>query len=142
MFKNYYKLLNISSNASNEEINNAIEQSRSPRALLEEIRMILQNKSLKPMYDEEVKIHESKESKNNNEITNPVLRREIKKIKVYLFDKLQTPDEVTRKPSKSISSKLWWIIGFLLFWGVMKGCSSYRVGQEIERAGQEWVNSY
>lgn len=52
MFTNYYKLTNISPTATEEEINAALEQSTLSGALIEEIKMVLQNKSLKTIYVE------------------------------------------------------------------------------------------
>jgi hypothetical protein len=52
MFTNYYKLTNISPAATEEEMNAALEQSTLSGALIEEIKMVLQNKSLKTIYVE------------------------------------------------------------------------------------------
>ena len=59
MFTNYYKLMNISPAATEEEINTALEQSTLSGALVEEMKMVLQNKSLKALYDEELKLYEA-----------------------------------------------------------------------------------
>jgi len=53
MFTNYYKLMNISPAATGEEINAALEQSTLSGALVEEIKMVLRNKSLKNLYKKE-----------------------------------------------------------------------------------------
>ena len=73
MFTNYYKLMNISPAATEEEINTALEQSTLSGALVEEMKMVLQNKSLKALYDEELKLYEAAESKQNYEISNTTL---------------------------------------------------------------------
>ena len=75
MFTNYYKLMNISPAATEEEINAALEQSTLSGALVEEMKMVLQNKSLKALYDEELKLYEASESKQNYEISNATLDR-------------------------------------------------------------------
>ena len=87
MFTNYYKLMNISPAATEEEINAALEKSTLSGALVEEMKMVLQNKSLKALYDEELKLYEASESKQNYEISNATLDCEIKKVKAYISNK-------------------------------------------------------
>ena len=74
--------MKISPTATDEEINTALEKSSLSNTLVEEMKMVLQNKSLKTIYDEEVKLYQDSESKQDYEIRNTTLEREIKKIKV------------------------------------------------------------
>lgn len=143
MFRNYYKMLNISSNADDKEIYSAYEKSELNPIMLDEIRMVLMNKSLKAIYDAEIVSYELSESKQNYEITNPTLDREIKKIKVYVYVKSQMlPYESKEDKTTRIMKYLW---KFILLWfvlGLLNGILSYCSGVEMEKRGQEWRNSY
>lgn len=139
MFTNYYKLLDISSDASSEEINTAIERSNLSKSLMEEIKMILQNKSLKALYDAELHNCETFGSKQDYTITNPVLDREIKKVRAYITNKEQTTIEVeTAKPKKNSFSWLWILI-FLLIGCLGKCMSSYYKGKTLEENRQKFM---
>lgn len=139
MFTNYYKLLDISSDASSEEINTAIERSNLSKSLMEEIKMILQNKSLKVLYDAELHNCETFGSKQDYTITNPVLDREIKKVRAYITNKEQTTIEVeTAKPKKNSFSWLWILI-FLLIGCLGKCMSSYYKGKTLEENRQKFM---
>ena len=95
MFINYYKMINISSNASNEEINAAIVTYKDKRVKshMDELMMVLLNESLKPLYDEELERFElSGINAKDYKISNPILEQEINKIRYY----------IDNRPSESI----------------------------------------
>lgn len=147
MFRNYYKMLNISSNADDKEIYSAYEKSELNPIMLDEIRMVLMNKSLKAIYDAEIVSYELSESKQNYEITNPTLDREIKKIKVYVYVKSQMlPYESKEDKTTRIIKWLWNFILSMLALGILMGVDSYYKGAEMEKRkqvwGKEWLNSY
>lgn len=134
MFTNYYKLMNISPAATEEEINTALEQSTLSGALVEEMKMVLQNKSLKALYDEELKLYEAAESKQNYEISNTTLEREIKKVKAYISNKAR--ESVTNE----INSNAWlWIIVFIVISCLGKCISSYNRGRTLEENRQKYL---
>ena len=84
LFKDYYYLLGLQVYASEEDIKNALhnlEGKRSP-ILLYEIKMILLNKELKILYDQEYKLYSEAASKQNYEIQNHELRKFLEDTKV------------------------------------------------------------
>lgn len=137
-FTNYYKLMNISPAATEEEINTALEQSTLSGALVEEMKMVLQNKSLKALYDEELKLYEAAESKQNYEISNTTLEREIKKVKAYISNKAR--ESVTIEEEPKINSNAWlWIIVFIVISCLGKCISSYNRGRTLEENRQKYL---
>lgn len=138
MFANYYKLMKISLAASEEEISAALEQSTLSGALVEEMKMVLQNKSLKVLYDEELKLYESAESKLNYEISNATLDREIKKIKAYISNKARESVIIEEEPKKNSNAWLW-IIVFIVISCLGKCISSYNRGRTLEENSQKYL---
>ena len=137
MFTNYYKLMNISPTATEEEINATLEQSTLSSALVEEMKMVLQNKSLKALYDEEVKQYEVSQSKQNYEISNTTLDREIKKVRAYISNKARESVTVEEGPKKS---NVWlWIIVFIVISCLGKCISSYNRGKTLEENRQKYL---
>lgn len=136
MFTDYYKLLNIFPESSTEEINSAIEECKLPKSLIDEIKMVLLNKSLKVLYDTELHIYESSESKKDYIISNPILDRELKKIGTYL----------SNKPCKSIEYKedsknrRFWIGVFVFFLIIsLKMCMSSCTSNSNNKLGDNVV---
>ena len=114
MFTNYYKLLNVSSTATDEEINEALDQSTLSSSLVEEMTMILQNKPLKSLYDEELKVYEAAESKQDYQISNPILKRELEKLATYISNKPHEPIEIDEGPERFYKGCLWTLILFII----------------------------
>lgn len=138
MFTNYYKLLNISSAATEEEINASLEESTLSGALVEEMKMVLQNKSLKALYDEELKLYEVSESKKDYEISDATLDREIKKVKAYISNKALESVSIEEEPKKSSNTWLW-IIVFIVISCLGKCISSYNRGRSLEENRQKYL---
>ena len=138
MFTNYYKLMNISSAATEEEINAALEQSNLSGSLVEEMKMVLQNKSLKALYDEELKLYVASDSKQNYEISNSTLDREIKKIKAYISNKGLEFVTIEEEPKKNSNAWLW-IIVFIVISCLGKCISSYNRGRSLEENRQKYL---
>ena len=138
MFTNYYNLLKISPTATDEEINTALEKSTLSNTLVEEMKMVLQNKSLKPIYDEEVKLYQDSESKQDYEIRNTILEREIKKIKVYISNKGKS---ITYEEEPKKNGNTWlWIIAFIIITCFGKCISSYNRGKNLEENRQRFLH--
>lgn len=138
MFTNYYKLLNITSTATDEEINIALEQSTLSGSLVDEMKMVLQNKSLKALYDEEVKLYEVSESKQTYEISNATLEREIRKVKAYISNKARESVSSEEEPKKKNNTWLW-IIVFIAISCLGKCISSYHRGKTLEENRQKYL---
>ena len=138
MFTNYYKLLNITSAATGEEINNALEQSTLSSSLVDEMKMILQNKSLKALYDEEFKLYEVSDSKQTYEISNATLEREIRKVKAYISNKARESVDFEEVPKKKNNAWLW-IIAFIIISFLGKCLSSYHHGKTLEENRQKYL---
>jgi len=138
MFTNYYKLMNISPAATEEEINAALEQSTLSGALVGEIKMILQNKSLKVRYDEELKLYEATEEKQNYEISDDTLDREIKKVKAYISNKAHESVTIEEESKKNRNTWLW-IIVFIAIYCLGKCISSYNRGRTLEENRQKYL---
>lgn len=120
MFKNYYYLLGISPKSTEDEINAALEtlQGKRSQSLLEEIRMILLNKSLRELYDSEFELYSNSNDKNEYIIKNADLERELKKIRVYQENKAELSNkefyaEEEKRNSFKKSIK-WFIIGIIV----------------------------
>ena len=127
MFTNYYNLLNISPEASSEEIDFAIDHCTLSKSLVEEIKMVLKNESLKRCYDAELQNYESSTSKNNYEIKDTTLSRELEKNKTYLSNRPVENIDI----SEDRNSHRFWIgvLVFILILGLkmcMSSCSSNR----------------
>lgn len=122
MFTDYYKLMHISSSATDEEISEALRRSTLSISLVEEMKMVLQNKSLKDLYDAELKLYETTKTKQDYQISNPILEREIKKITAYISNKAYESVEIKERKH----SCLWIIVIFIAF-SFIKGCMSYLV---------------
>lgn len=139
MFTNYYKLLNISSTSTDEEINAAISKSTLSGSLNEEIRMVLQNKTLKALYDDELKLYEQIDDKKDYQIRNPELEREIRKVKAYISNKSrETVRTLADEPKKSSNTWLW-ILVFVVISCLGKCISSYNRGQSLEENRQKYL---
>ena len=84
VFKDYYYLLGVQKNASEDDIKSALEKLEGKRSpiLLYEIKMILLNKELKVLYDQEYKLYSEAASKQNYEIQNHELRKFLEDTKV------------------------------------------------------------
>lgn len=141
MFTNYYKLVNVSPEASAEEIDAAIEKCTLSPSLKEEMKMVLLNKSLKELYDAEHRLYVASESKQNYEITNPDLDREIKKVKAYISNKAResVAYEAEEEEAKSRSNTWLWIIGFIVLSTFGKCVSSYYKGKAREENRQKYM---
>lgn len=138
MFTNYYKLMNISLASTEEEISAALEQSTLSGELVEEMKMVLQNKSLKALYDEELKLYEVAESKQNYEISNDTLNREIKKIKAYISNKARESATTEEKQQKKSNAWLWIIVVIII--SCLGECiSSYNHGRTLEENRQKYL---
>lgn len=138
MFTNYYKLLHISSTATDEEINIALEQSTLSGSLVDEMKMVLQNKSLKTLYDEEIKLYEASGLKQNYVISNDTLEREIRKVKVYISNKARESVTYKEKPKKK-NNALVWIIVFIVISCLGRCISSYHRGKTLEENRQKYL---
>ena len=136
MFTNYYKLMNISPTATEEEVKAALEQCSLSGTLVEEMKMVLLNKSLKKLYDEELKLYEIAESKHNYEISNITLEREIKKVKAYISNKSRESVTIEEEPKKNSNAWLW-IIVFIVISCLGKCISSYNRGRTLEENRQK-----
>ena len=139
MFTNYYKLINLSPSATDEIINEAISQSTLSGSLTEEIRMVLKNKKLKALYDEELKVYEQTEYKKDYQISNPTLEREIRKVKAYISNKArETVQTIDEEPKKSSNAWLWILI-FIVVSCLGKCISSYNRGRSLEENRQKYL---
>lgn len=120
LFKDYYYLLGVQINASEEDIKSALEKLKGKRSLLllYEIKMVLLNKELRVIYDNEYKLYFEAASKENYEIQNHELRKFLEDTKVqedisvnFVTDKKVEENECRSKFKKSI---IWAIIGVTL----------------------------
>lgn len=130
--------MNISPEATEEEINAALEQSTLSGTLVEEMKMVLQNKSLKALYDEELKLYEASESKQNYQISDTTLEREIKKVKAYISNKARESVTFEEEPKKSSNAWLW-VIVFIVISCLGKCISSYNRGRTLEENRQKYL---
>lgn len=141
MFRNYYQLMNVASNASDEDINVAIEQSNLSPLLLEEIKMVLLNKSLKALYDDELQKYEISCSKQDYEIVNPVLDRELKKVRAYISRKARiTIKTKSVEPKRKTNAWLWTLIIVLIICLAKCGAAYYK-GKRKEEIYQKYFRS-
>lgn len=120
IFKDYYYLLGVQTNASEDDIKSALEKLEGKRSplLLYEIKMILLNKELRVLYDNEYKLYSVAASKENYEIQNCDLRKFLEDTKSqeeisvnFVTDEIIEEEENSSKLKKSI---IWAIIGILL----------------------------
>ena len=111
LFKDYYYLLGVHINASEEDIKSALVKLQGKRSpiILYEIKMILLNKELRAIYDDEYKLYYEAASKEKYEIQNHELRKFLEDTKVqedisvnYVTDKIVEEDECRSKFRKSI----------------------------------------
>ena len=128
--------MNISPTATEEEVKAALEQCSLSGTLVEEMKMVLLNKSLKKLYDEELKLYEIAESKHNYEISNITLEREIKKVKAYISNKSRESITIEEEPKKNSNAWLW-IIVFIVISCLGKCISSYNRGRTLEENRQK-----
>lgn len=128
--------MNISPTATEEEVKAALEQCSLSGTLVEEMKMVLLNKSLKKLYDEELKLYEIAESKHNYEISNITLEREIKKVKAYISNKSRESVTIEEEPKKNSNAWLW-IIVFIVISCLGKCISSYNRGRTLEENRQK-----
>lgn len=138
MFTDYYKLINVSSDVADEEIGIAVEKSSLSLALKEEIKMVLQNKSLKELYDIEHKQYEASDSKQSYEINNPILIREIKKVKAFISNKSHNTISIETEPQKRGYSWIG-IIVFVIIAIFGKCATSYYKGKALEKNRQKYL---
>ena len=101
--------------------------------------MVLQNKSLKELYDAEHSLYETTENKQGYEISNPVLDREIKKIKAYISNKAREFVTIEEEKSKKSSNSWLWIIVFIVLSVFGKCISSYHRGRTLEENRQKFL---
>lgn len=82
-FKNYYYLIGISNDASEEEIKTAIDklEGKRSKALLYEIRMVLLNKELRKVYDIEYEMYSKSDAKQDYIIKNDELKNFLESIR-------------------------------------------------------------
>jgi DnaJ-class molecular chaperone len=120
IFKDYYYLLGVQTNASEDDIKSALEKLEGKRSqlLLYEIKMILLNKELRVLYDNEYKLYSEAVSKENYEIQNCDLRKFLEDTKSqeeisvnFVTNEIFEEEENSSKFKKSI---IWAIIGILL----------------------------
>ncbi len=120
VFKDYYYLLGVQKNASEDDIKSALEKLEGKRSpiLLYEIKMILLNKELRVLYDNEYILYSVASSKENYEIQNCDLRKFLEDTKSheeisvnFVTDEVFEEKENSSKFKKSI---IWAIIGILL----------------------------
>lgn len=130
--------MNISPTATEEEVKAALEQCSLSGTLVEEMKMVLLNKSLKKLYDEELKLYEIAESKHNYEISNITLEREIKKVKAYISNKSRESVTIEEEPKKNSNAWLW-IIVFIVISCLGKCISSYNRGRTLEENRQKYL---
>lgn len=120
VFKDYYYLLGVQKNASEDDIKSALEKLEGKRSplLLYEIKMILLNKELRVLYDNEYILYSVAPSKENYVIQNCDLRKFLEDTKSqeeisvnFVTDEIFEEKENSSKYKKSI---IWAIIGILL----------------------------
>ena len=126
MFTNYYKTLNIDIFSSNEEIVVALKKARETRndCVYEEIEMVLLNKSLRKLYDEELNNYEQSDLKQSYIIQNVTLEREIKKIKAFVSHR--------RKANDSYRNHGVLLFLVLVLFILISGYSNYKKGYNLE----------
>ena len=83
LFKNYYYLLSVSNEASEEDIKTAIDklEGKRSKALLYEIKMVLLNKELKKLYDIEYEMYSKSDAKKDYIIQNDELKNFLESIR-------------------------------------------------------------
>lgn len=135
MFKDYYGILGISSDATTEEISAAVEKyhGKISNVLLDEIQMVFRNKSLKLQYDTEYLLYSKSDSKQFYKITNPILERELIKIETYVEIRARENIERFQKEEKSWGGAWRWIILIIVIMLVKECVFSYNRGKNIER---------
>lgn len=100
--------------------------------------MVLQNKSLKALYDEELKLYEIAESKGDYEINNATLDREIRKVKAYISNKARESVTIEGEPKKRSNAWLW-VIVFIVISCLGRCISSYNRGRTLEENRQKYL---
>lgn len=139
MFKDYYKLLGISFNASGKEIKIALDNAHRCQndSLINEAKMVLGNTQLKNLYDNEYQTYVMSEEKQNYEICNPILKRELRKIELYIANKsaISTVPIPSRNGHKY--TWIWVIIGFVILC-LGKCATSYYKGVKLEENAQKY----
>lgn len=126
LFKNYYYLIGISNDASEEEIKTAIDklEGKRSKALLHEIRMVLLNKELKKLYDIEYEMYSKSDAKQDYIIKNEELNNFLESIKqqeeVSVHFETEKLVKETKKSERYKKLLLWIIIAITLF--LIKKC--------------------
>ena len=142
MFANYYYELNISPNASELEIDTAINEAHFlPKSFLDEISMVLHNKSLKSRYDAELRLYDLVESKESYEISDPILERELIKIRLYIAKANEEYRQKREKENRKKEKKNYWewVLITLVIVCLGKCGSSYEKGRQLEEHRQEFL---
>ena len=139
MFKDYYRLLGITSNASEKEIKTALDNAHrcQNEGLVNEAKMVLGNTQLKNMYDNEYQKYVMSVEKQNYDISNPILKRELRKIELYVNKKSTTPT-VPIPPRKSHNYTWIWVVVGLMILCLIQCVSSYYKGVKLEENAQKY----
>lgn len=118
-FKNYYYLLGIPKDASEEEIRSAIDELEGKRSktLLYEIKMVLLNKELKCLYDKEYDLYSKSDTKHGYTIKDSELIKfyETTSLQEEIgtnFDTAEIVDGID-KSSRFKRTIIWTIIGLV-----------------------------
>lgn len=126
-FKNYYYLIGISNDASEEEIKTAIEklEGKRSKALLYEIKMVLLNKELKKLYDLEYELYSKSDAKQDYVIQNDELKNYLESIRQQEEVSVHfTTDKIVKEAKKSDRyKKLLMVMIFALALFLIKKCA-------------------
>lgn len=126
LFKNYYYLLSVSNEASEEDIKTAIDklEGKRSKALLYEIKMVLLNKELKKLYDIEYEMYSKSDAKKDYIIQNDELKNFLESIRqqeeVSVHFETEKLVKETKKSERYKKLLLWIIIAITLF--LIKKC--------------------
>ena len=134
MFKNYYYLLGISNNSSEDEIKEVIRSLEGKRSesLLYEIKTVLLNKELRKLYDSEYELYSASDDKQNYVITNEELKNELARVnaEIELGSEMEVNKIVEKeKKRRAIIRSLIYIVLSFIFFSIVKctakSCSHY-----------------
>ena len=104
LFKNYYYLLSVSNEASEEDIKTAIDklEGKRSKALLYEIKMVLLNKELKKLYDIEYEMYSKSDAKKDYIIQNDELKNFLESIRQHEEVSVHfTTEKIVKEAEKS-----------------------------------------